>query len=91
MSKELFLKNTELAKSWRSVTHGDVFDKVLIYARSEIAQGAPTRDDLRGAELMAHTLMTLADAEETGFEWPSSGLQHQAEVMPDKTKPKRKK
>ena len=94
MSKELFLKNKKLANDWRAVAHGDVFEQVLTHARSQIAQQGPSREELRGVELLAHTLLTICDSEEKDFVFPSPGLIHYTESMPEDPrapKPKRSK
>jgi len=92
MSAEL-LKNKKLASEWRSIAGGEVFEQVLTHARAQIAQQGPTREELRGVEFMAHTLLTIADAEESSFVFPSPGLIHYTETMPEdpSLKPRKKK
>lgn len=82
MSKDLFLKDKTLAAAWRATAGSENFEKVLTYARSEIARKGPTQEEFRGCELMAHTLLTLADAEESDFVFPSPGLVHYTDSMP---------
>ncbi len=91
--KEQFLKLKELSSSWRTTAASTEFETVLTYARSEIASKGPTREELRGVELMAHTLLNLAEPEEISFQFPSPGLNHMPDVMPDRepSKPSRKK
>jgi len=96
MSKELFLKETTLAATWRAISGGETFEKVLTYARSQIAQQGPTREELRGVELLAHTLLTISEPEESDFIFPSPGLVHERETMPEdprdtKQKPRKKR
>lgn len=94
MSKELFLKNKKMASEWRSIASGELFQQVLTHARSQIAQQGPTQEELRGAEFMAHTLLTIAETEESSFVFPSPGLIHYTESMPEDPrapKPKRSK
>lgn len=84
MSKELFLKNKALANKWREMATSDDFAAVLIFARSEIVSHAPDQAELRGVERLAHTLRTLADAEDAPFEWPTSGINHHPEAPPER-------
>lgn len=92
MSKELFLKNKELSSKWRDMALSDNFEQVLTFARSEISQQGPSTEMLKGAELMAHTLLTLAEPEEVSFLWPKTGLDHMADKMPTRpAESKRKK
>lgn len=92
MSKELFLKQKKFASEWRSIAGGDLFQQVLTHARAQIAQQGPTREELRGVEFMAHTLLTIAEPEEQSFVFPSPGLVHYTEAMPeDPRQPKKPK
>jgi len=96
MSKDLFLKEVQLASAWRSIAGGENFQKVLTYARSQIAQQGPTREELRGVELLAHTLLNIAEPEFSEFSFPSPGIIHERETMPEdprdaKQKPRKKR
>jgi hypothetical protein len=82
MTKELFLKDKKLAAQWRSIVNDGLLDLVLLYARGEIVERAPSQEELRGAELMAHTLHELAEVEPTEFEFPNPGLHHDLDRMP---------
>lgn len=90
-TKELFLKDRKLASDWRGIAGGNTFETVLTYARAMIVEGAPSRDELRGVELLAHTLTTMAEPNEVPFNFPSPGLHHDVDAMPEATgEPKNK-
>lgn len=91
MTKDIFLKEKELASWWRGIAGDPRFEKVLAFARSRIFEGAPDREELVGAELMVHTLTNLAEAEDQPFEFPSPGLHHEADQMPEREEDKPKK
>lgn len=92
MTKDLFLKDRKLASEWRGIAGGTAFETVLTYARAMIVERAPSRDELRGVEMLAHTLLNMAEPEETAFEFPSPGLVHDVDAMPEREKqPKKRK
>ena len=84
MTRELFLKDRALADRWRKITHGEDFERVLTYARAHIAEGGSSLEELRGVERLAHALLNMAEAEEKPFAFPTSGLHHQPEIMPER-------
>lgn len=81
-TKEQFLKDKRLAAQWRTIVGDGLLDKVLLYARGEIVERAPSREELVGAELMAHTLQQLAEVEPEPFEFPNPGLHHDLDRVP---------
>ncbi len=91
MSKDLFLKQSKLASEWRGIAGSQSFEQVLTYARAQIAQQGPTREELRGVELLAQTLLNIAEPDDLSFVFPSPGLNHQPDTMPEPEKPKKSK
>lgn len=85
-SKEIFLRNRELAKWWASITHDNRFTEVATFARAEIMEQRPTQDQMVGAELLIHTLSTLPEGEANPFEFPTPGLHHQSDKPPVRPK-----
>lgn len=93
-TKDQFLKEKKLATQWRTIVNDGLLDTVLLYARGEIVERAPSREELVGAELMAHTLKQLAEVEPEPFEFPNPGLYHDIDRVTetvDNKKPKAKK
>ena len=89
-SKEIFLKDKELAKWWVGVTRDSRFTAVLTYGRAEIMEARPTQEQMVGAELLIHTLTNLPETDAAEFDFPNPGLHHQAEVSKPRPNKERK-
>lgn len=85
-SKALFLKSKDVPAFWASICGNDNFEIVLTFARSEFAESQPTQDELKGAEKFIQILRTISSNEESNLPFPSAGLIHQIDKMPDKPK-----
>ncbi len=90
-AKRLFLRKEpgkqSLAEWWVSVVHDDRFEMVMTCARAECMELSLSQEQMKGAEMMLATLLTLPDNEETFAPYPSPGLQHR---MPEKNQPESK-
>lgn len=82
-AKTNFLHNKELAKWWASIAHDSRFTDVLTHARSFIMESTPERSVVQGAEHLISVLETMTDNPETGMDFPSPGLVHNVDSMPD--------
>lgn len=81
-AKALFLKDGDLAKWWAPIAHDDRLEKVLLYARNAITDDATvTPEQLHGVRRLADALLTIADNDTAGVEFPSPGLHHDAQVL----------
>lgn len=83
-SKKLFFKVKDLAPFWAKIAHDDQFELVLTFARAEFAESQPSSEELRGAERFAGILQTLADNEEGSTPFPSPGLHHHIDKLPER-------
>lgn len=79
-AKRIFLRKEpgkqSLAEWWVSVVHDDRFEMVMTCARAENMEMGLTEPQMKGAEMMLATLLTLADSEIPFDEYPNPGLQH---------------
>ena len=84
-SKRIFLRKTpgqqSLAEWWVTVVHDDRFEMVMTCARAECMELSLSQEQMRGAEMVLATLLTLPDNEPVFETYPTPGLQHR---MPDK-------
>jgi hypothetical protein len=90
-AKRIFLRKEpgkqSLAEWWVSVVHDDRFEMVMTCARAECMELSLSQEQMRGAEMMLATLLTLPDSEEVFTELPGPGLVHR---MPVKGEPEKK-
>ena len=75
-AKTLFQKDKTLSDMWAAVCYADWFERVLVYAVSDLTEGALSQEELSGVKKLKHTLLTMCDEETTTVEEPSSGFQH---------------
>lgn len=89
-AKRLFLRKEpgkqSLAEWWVSVVHDDRFEMVATCARAESMELGLSEPQMKGAEMMLATLLTLPDNEVPFTEMPGPGLQHR---MPAKGQPEK--
>jgi hypothetical protein len=88
-AKDRYLKNKKLAGDWNTVVKSDTFEDTTLYVRARFMETGPTREELIGAEHILHIMTTIAENEDTAFEFPSPGLHHEFEKP--KPKPEAKK
>lgn len=89
-SRNLFQKDKELSQQWAAVSHSDWYAKVLIFARSEFMEHAPSSEAMTGARAFEVILSAMSDAEESAQPIPHTGLVHDLESIKPEIKPKRK-
>lgn len=85
-SKEQFLRDKKLAGEWNSITKGETFEKVMLHVRCAMMETAPSREELIGAEHVIHLMSNIAENEAQPFDFPSPGLHHEIDAMPEKPK-----
>jgi hypothetical protein len=76
-ARETFLKEKDLAAWWSQVAHDPRFDLVGVFARAQLMAKEPIKEVTSGGEQMLNILSTMADAEDSGAEFPSSGYRHE--------------
>lgn len=87
-AKTLFQKDKDLCNQWSAICHADWFERVLVYATSDLTEGAISAEELRGAKLLKQTLLTMCDEENIATEEPTSGFQHDVLAAVKKLKDK---
>lgn len=83
-AKALFLRNSDLAKYWVTIARDDRFSHVLVFAKSAMMEGNPTKEQIEGVERFCLLLETLADNEEGAGIIPTPGIFHEPDRMPAK-------
>lgn len=75
--KQIFQKTeADLSQWWSAVAHHDNFGKVLVFARAELLESSITTDQLKGAQLLADCLKSIATTDTRPLGLPKSGLNH---------------
>lgn len=82
-AKENFLRDKDLVKWWVSITHDPRYDAVVTHARSMIMESAMERAEMVGARHILGVLETMAETPDKAFEFPSPGVIHNVDKMPD--------
>ena len=94
MAKDQFLRDKELVKKW-VVVRNEFLDSVLTFARADMMESGPSAEEIKGAERLIHAMRNLPEGESPSFKFPSPGLKHQIDKMPepltDQPKPKENK
>lgn len=90
-TKELFLKNKDLADKLNAVVCSDWFNEACVYARAAMLESKVTTEQLDGARMFLDTLSTLAEYERAPQSFPTTGLHHALDKFPKPTEKKQQK
>ena len=88
-AKHIFLRKEpgkqSLSEWWVAVVHHENFEMVMTCARAEAMETGLTQEQMKGAEMMLATLLTLPDNEPAFEPYPSPGLVHKMPTKPTET------
>lgn len=83
--KQLFLDDKDIADQWAAISHSTWFQTVMAYTMAELVTGRViTSEQLEGAKMFAAALSSMADDDAKMVPMPTSGINHNFDVI---TKP----
>lgn len=87
--KNAFQADGQLSGQWRAIIHGEQWAKVLLYARSEFLDTAPTPEQQKGAKAFIDILEQIAEPLEVELPALPTGLDHKLDNPKPKITPKK--
>lgn len=88
-SKEVFLRNKDLAAKWNAWTQSQDGAEVFAFADAELLAVPDLNTDMiRGAKNYRRILEQLSESDEAPPEYPTSGLDHDLDLKPRTSKTK---
>lgn len=76
-SKDLLLKQKEIAQWWAPIAHDDRFDQLYLIMGVDIRNNSKSIEEVNAAMTILESLKTIADNPPEQTKNPSSGLRHE--------------